>query len=349
MSSDSSNGGRRIRVLLVDDSKLYRAHIRRILEATPDIDIVGEASNGQEAVALTRRLRPDFLLLDVIMPVMDGITAIRKILSEKAVPILVLTSAQSTRDDFRVFDALEAGALDVVSKPRAGDDEAFANLAEDLPEKIRKLCRIRVLTRAPGRPEPAEAGENPLYVIGASTGGPQALNTVFRLLPATFPGSILVVQHISHGFLEGLVQWLGRDCELDIQIAQHRQRIEPGHIYFAPTQQHLALKGNHMVLNDDAPRNGCKPAADVLFSSAAIHAPAPTGVILTGMGNDGLEGSRELLRRGFRVLVQSPETCAAAGMPSAVIDGGQASEVLELEAIGMELVRLSGLAIQPAD
>lgn len=341
MSEDT----RRIRVLIVDDSKLYRAHIRRILEATPDLDVAGEAANGQEAIEMTRKLRPDFLLIDVIMPVMDGITAIRRILGEKAIPILVLTAAQSTRDDFRVFDALEAGALDVVPKPRAGDDEAFENLAEDLPEKIRKLCRIRVLTRAPPRPEAAE-DETPLYVIGASTGGPQALNTIFRILPESFPGSILVVQHISHGFLEGLVQWLGRDCELDIEIARNRQRMEPGHIYFAPTQQHLAIKGSHMILNDEPPRNGCKPAADILFSTAATYAVAPTGVILTGMGNDGLAGSREMLRRGYRVLVQSPETCAAAGMPTAVIDGGQASEVLELEAIANELIRLSGLPMR---
>lgn len=332
---------RKIRVLLVDDSKLYRAHIRRILEATPDIVVAGEASNGKEAIELTRKLRPDFLLLDVIMPVMDGITAIRRILSEKAIPILVLTAAQNARDDFRVFDALEAGALDVVSKPRPGDEQAFENLAEDLPERIRKLCRIRVITRAPPRPPPGEDHEAPIYVIGASTGGPQALNTIFRLLPASFPGSILVVQHISHGFLEGLVQWLGRDCALDIEIAHNRQRIEPGHIYFAPTQQHLTLKGRHMVLTDDPPRNGCRPATDVLFSSASIHAQVATGVILTGMGNDGLEGSREMLRRGFRVLVQSPDTCAAAGMPSAVIDGGQASAVLRLEDLAKELIRLS--------
>jgi len=331
-----------VEILLVDDSRLYRARLRQILEAHEDLRVVGEASNGEEAIRKTRELSPSFIVMDVMMPVMDGITAVRSILRERPIPILVLTAAER-RGTFSAFDALEAGALDVMAKPSASDPAAFQALEDGLPERIRSLARIKVVRRA-GEDEDVEPSRHPLFVLGASTGGPQALNTILRRLPAGFPSPVVVVQHISHGFLEGLVQWLGRECSLPVQVVAERTRLEPGHVYFAPTRQHLVVRGRNLVLDDGPEVNGCKPAADVLFRAVAGGDPgAVVGVVLTGMGQDGLEGSRALNRAGHRVLVQSPQTCAVAGMPNAVIDAQQASEVLELEGIAREMIRLSGL------
>jgi two-component system chemotaxis response regulator CheB len=178
-------------------------------------------------------------------------------------------------------------------------------------------------------------------VIAASTGGPQAINTVLRKLPADFPSPILVVQHISHGFLQGLVHWLERECKLKVQIASHGEAVRPGHIYFAPTQRHMELRSGSLFLTDAAPLNGCKPSADVLFSSAARAGGRVIAIVLTGMGADGLEGSRALNRSHHAVLAQSPRSCAVAGMPSAVIEAGQATQVLDLEGIAEEMCRLA--------
>lgn len=333
----------KIRVLLVDDSKLYRAHLRKLLEADGDIAVVAEAGNGREALDLNRDLEPDFVLMDVVMPVMDGITAVGAMLADRPVPILVLTAADGRGRDFTAFEALDAGALDVVMKPRSADPHGLEALAEELPAKIRSLHRIRVLPREARRPRPTPArdGECPVFVIGASTGGPQALTTLLRRLPGDFPGAVAVVQHISHGFLEGLVRWLGRDCKMKIKVAEDRDRLEPGRVYFAPTQRHLELKGRSLFLSDAPPRNGCRPSVDVLFESAAIALAKPVGIVLTGMGSDGLEGARRLNRSGGRTLVQVPASCAATGMPKAVIDGGEATEVLDVEEIASELIRLA--------
>lgn len=329
-----------VKVLLVDDSRLYRARLKQILEDEPAIEVVAEASNGEEAIRKTREVSPDLIIMDVIMPVMDGITAVRSILRERAVPILVLTAAERQDASFSAFAALEAGALDVMAKPASGDQRAFEELEQGLAERILGLSRIKVIT------QPAEVRSQlrpnaPVFLIAASTGGPQALNTVLRQLPKGFASPVVVVQHISHGFLEGLVQWLARECPLQVQIADDRTRMQPGHVYFAPTQRHLKIRGHELVLADDAPVNGCKPAADVLFASAAAGDGNVVAIVLTGMGSDGLEGSRALSRAGRRVLVQSPATCAVAGMPAAVLEAGQASEVLELDGIANEMLRLA--------
>lgn len=334
----------KIRVLVVDDSRLYRARVRQILESREELTVCAEASNGEEAIRLERQHEPDFIVMDVIMPIMDGITAVKAILKERSVPILVFTAADGEDKDLLAFEALEAGALDVMPKPRNSRPQDFGNLAEDLPERILSLSRIQVLPQkgAPvPRPVPTPESDSPIFLIAASTGGPQAINTVLRALPRNFPSPILVVQHISHGFLQGLVHWLGRECKLDVHIAENGQTALPGHIYFAPTQRHLELRSGQLFLTDAAPANGCRPAADVLFASAAQASQAVVAIVLTGMGQDGLEGSRTLNRHGHPVLVQSPRSCAVAGMPQAVIEAGQASQVLELDGIAREMQRLA--------
>ncbi len=332
---------KKTRILIVDDSRLYRAHLRKLLQNEDDFEICGEAENGKLAVQLNRELKPDFILMDVVMPVMDGITAIRAILQDRAVPILVLTAtgADGASADLRAFDALKAGALDVLAKPGAEESKEAATLAQDLPGKIRSLQRIRVFTHA--SPRANQTIQHPLFVLGASTGGPQALNTVLKLLPQEFPSSILIVQHISHGFLESLVKWLGRETPLTIEVAQESSRILPGHVYFAPTQRHLEIRNLRLALNNNPPQNGCRPAADVLFSSAAKEAIPTVGVILTGMGNDGAEGARNIHRLGGKILVQTPETCAVSGMPQAVIDAQITHTLLSLEGIAAEMTRLA--------
>lgn len=335
---------RRIRVLLVDDSALYRAFLRELLSDCPDIEIAGEAVNGKEAIARARELGPDLIVMDVVMPVMDGLTAVKAILAEHPIPILVLTSASGRAEP--AVEALVAGALDVMPKPEAGDRASLEALEDELPHKIRALSRIRVVTRTARneRPssDPPPVRKQRLFLIGSSTGGPQAMSAVLGRLPRNFPAPVLVVQHIAHGFLEGLIDWLSRECKLPIEVATDGGKVLPGKVYFAPTRRHLELQGPGLTrLVDTPPVNGCKPSVDVLFQSAADLGASVVAVVLTGMGQDGLAGSRALARAGARVLVQTPQSCAVPGMPSAVIDAGEASEVLEPESIGDTMVRLA--------
>jgi two-component system chemotaxis response regulator CheB len=332
-----------MQVLIVDDSRLYRARLRQIIEEAQGLEVAAEATNGEEAVRMVREHTPDFIVMDVIMPIMDGITAVRAILSERSVPILVFTAADGDDRDLLAFEALEAGALDVLPKPRNSGPKEFLQLAEDLPERILALSKIQVMAQPPQISPPGSGlkERTPLFLIGASTGGPQAINTVLRELPSSFLSTILVVQHISHGFLPGLVHWLSRECRMQVEIARHGQIMLPGHVYFAPTQKHLEFRGDQLLLTDGPPRNGCKPSADVLFGAAEREGRDVVGIVLTGMGSDGLEGARTLNRLRHNVLVQSPRTCAVAGMPTAIIEAGQATQVLELTGITREMIRLS--------
>lgn len=335
----------RVRVLLVDDSRLYRSYLRELLEEDPEIEVVAEAGNGQDAVRLVDEVEPDLVIMDVMMPIMDGITAVKSILKRRAVPILVHTAATGEEATRTAFDALEAGALDVLPKPDPSAPQQHDLLAEDLPHKVRSLSRIRVVPKGgavvPARPVSRPGGGPPLFVVGASTGGPQALHSVLRELPVDFRSSVVVVQHIANGFLEGLVSWISQDCEVDIRIATHGTRIEPGKVYFAPTLRHTEISGDVLTLSDGPPVNGCKPSADVLFQSVASRGRRVVGVVLTGMGQDGLEGARALRNRGSLVLVQEPRTCAVPGMPRAVIDGGQSTQVLDLQDLAREMKRLA--------
>jgi two-component system chemotaxis response regulator CheB len=369
-----------IRVLIVDDSPTLRLLIRAILESDPELQAVGEARNGEEAVALCHKLQPDIITMDVRMPKMDGFQAIRCIMAESPRPIVVLTSTMSDEELRVSFKALEVGALMVVGKPHGlpGEDPE----ADRLILQVKAMAGVKVVTRrrwlqketpTPLRgepvlseacPEPRRRVEGPaepprdrlrprpapgpvrLIAIGASTGGPPALQIILSQLPADLPVPVVVVQHISLGFVEGLARWLNETTPLRVKVADHGEHLRPGTVYLAPDDQHLGVTQNGLVrLSASPPVDRHRPSVTALFESVARnYGAAAVGVLLTGMSDDGAQGLRALHDASSRTIAQDEATCVVFGMPKEAIALGAVEEVLPLEQIGARLGALVAAA-----
>lgn len=345
---------RPIRVLLVDDSPLALEIVRRMLEHEPAISVCGTAGDGAEALALIPRLTPDVVCTDLHMPGMSGLEFIREVMALHPVPILVLSIAVQREHTDTIFEMLEAGAVDIVAKPRGGLCEASAGLAGELVSKIKVVAGVVALRRRRRRPaaEPValpplvggRSGLRPRIVgIAASTGGPQAIETVLRHLPRNFPLPVLCIQHIAEGFMEGLVQWLARSTPIPVCIAQDGHLPLPGTAYFAPDGMHLELDAHGRLRCSPELRGQLhRPSADLALASLArMHGRDAVGVVLTGMGRDGAAGLAEIAAAGGATIAQDEETSVVFGMPGAAIANGAARLVLPLGQVAPALVRLA--------
>jgi len=337
-----------VRVLVVDDSVVVRELLREMLEHAPDIEVVGEAANGREAVERTVSLEPDLVTLDVRMPVMDGLEAVREIMAVKPTPILIITASLS-KDELDVsFEAIHRGALDVMLKPRIESRSEYLEIRDGLVERIRMLSRIRVISRPRRKarktrtiPSAKAKERNYAVVMGASLGGPAAVMTVLKALSENFPAPVVVVQHIASGFAEGFTLWLQRHLPFEVRLAQDGDRLRAGRILVAPDGFHTVVEGMAVRLTDDPPINSCKPAVDALFHSAADAFRERTiAILLTGMGHDGAAGAASVKERKGHVLVQDEDSCVVFGMPKAAIQRGAADDVLPLVEIPEALVSL---------
>lgn len=340
-----------IRVLVVDDSPLVRQILGRLLEADPAVRVIGYAADGKEAVEKTFRLRPDLITMDIRMPGMDGLEATEKIMAYRPTPILIITSARDRRGVRVSMEALAAGALEVVEKPTLTPGDSWEALGAALVEKVKLLAGIKVIThlrgrsRQPaGRPLPVER-ERPRRVIGVgvSTGGPAVLATILGALPADFPLGLLIVQHITEGFMAGLVEWLSRQARLSIRLASEGDQVRPGVALMAPEGVHLIVeRGGRAHLGRTPPVGGHRPSADVLLHSLAdVYGEATVGVLLTGMGRDGAEGLLAVRSAGGYTMVQDEESCAVFGMPKAAIELGAAQAILPPAGIAERLMQLA--------
>jgi two-component system chemotaxis response regulator CheB len=352
-----------IRVLIVDDSPTLRHLIRAILESDPALRVVGEARHSDEAVALAHKLQPDIITMDIHMLQADGYQATRRIMAESPRPIVVLSDSKSNLEPANSLEALNAGALIVVGKPHGlpGADPQ----ADQLIAQVKTMAEVKVVRRrwwllgekpASPRGEPVEPGQNRpvvttpravsgpvrLIAIGASTGGPPALQIIFGQLPPGLPVPILVVQHISHGFVGGLARWLDDTTPLRIKVAENSESLRPGTVYLAPDDQHLLVaQGNLALLKTSPPVDGHRPSVTVLFESVARHyGSTAVGVLLTGMGSDGAQGLKALHDAGGHTIAQDEATSVVFGMPQQGIALGVAHEVLPLEQIGPRLAEL---------
>lgn len=330
------------RVLLVDDSPSVRAVLRRFLRRTDDLQVAGEAEDGQQAVQAVFDLQPDVILMDLQMPVMDGYTAIEKIMAVQPTPIVVLTSRANRNQMQTAFEAMRRGALEVLPKPE--DTESWNLLADSLPQVVRAVADLprkapppepRRRRPASPPPEPRPTRERhpvPRWIgVGASTGGPAAIREFLAELPVPCPATVLIVQHISPGFELGLADWLNRELSLDVRVARRGERLAPGQVRFAPAGFHLKVSPRGTVELDgkSPPCHSHRPAADELFRSLALHHPGSSaGVVLTGMGSDGAEGLAELRRRGGWTLVQDEASAVIYGMPRVALEQGAADEAL---------------------
>lgn len=328
------------RVLVCDDSPSYALALKVFLEQDRDLRVVGMCASGEEALAAMPRLRPDLVTMDLELPGVDGLEAVEMIATAHGVPVLVL-SAHAARGSQRAAAALGAGALDAFPKHEISLREPHGARAIAFRRRVRRLARVR--SSGPYRPptmRAAAAGPS-VVAVCASTGGPLALAKVLADLPASFRLPILVVQHMANGFLDGLIDWLGTRTALSVRVARDDAPLRQG-VWFAPEGAHLVVDGRrHTVFDADSIAGYHRPAADMLFTSlAASVGPGAVGVVLTGMGSDGADGTAAVRAAGGLTIAQDRETSAIFGMPRAAADQG-AELILPLSQIGPRLVELA--------
>lgn len=337
------------RVLVVDDAVIIRRIVSEVVEADPDLELAGWASNGRIGLAKIPQINPDCIILDVEMPEMDGLETLAEI--RKSYPLLpvIMFSTLTGRGATKTLEALARGATDYVTKPAnvGSVSECLERLRTELLPKIKTYAASRhAVPRAAGRTDKVlpllrsrAAGHTPeIVVIAASTGGPNALSAVVPALPGDFPLPVVIVQHMPPIFTELFAKRLDEISALTVREAAEATELMPGHVYIAPGGKHLELsKGLRTVtlkLTEDPPENSCRPAADVLFRSAVrIYGGAVLGVVLTGMGQDGLRGCQGIIEAGGRVLAQDQASSVVWGMPGAVTQAGLPEQVLALDQV----------------
>jgi two-component system, chemotaxis family, protein-glutamate methylesterase/glutaminase len=362
-----------LRILLVDDSATVRRVLRRMLESDPTISVVGEATNGLEALAQVDELRPGLVILDVRMPVMDGVETTRQIMAYRPTPILVLTGNLSSYDVDITFQMLGAGALDVIEKPTLTNPAEVERARIQLISKVKLLARVKVVTHLRGRRqhqaklsvlsselpirEISQEGlplhtDNaalktqhsklntqhvalfPIVIIGASTGGPRVVRQILAALPATCRAAVVVVQHIAEGFSSGMAEWLGSSSVLPVTVASENERVAPGRVLIAPERRDLLLKMSGRVHLSDLPLLMQRPAIDITMQSAAeAFGSRVIGVLLTGMGRDGALGLQAIKRAGGYTIAQDEASSTIYGMPRAAVELGAAAAVMNPEQI----------------
>ncbi|HEX9582398.1 MAG TPA: chemotaxis-specific protein-glutamate methyltransferase CheB [Gemmatimonadales bacterium] len=352
-----------IRVVVAEDSHTARQLLVEILESDPEIRVVGQAANGVEAVDLTARLRPDLVAMDVHMPQLDGLEATKEIMVKAPTPIVIVSSSVSGREVELSLNAMRAGALMVMAKPDDPRSARFDGRRAELLAMVKAMAQVKVVRRwpvrataaaaAPGarvsRPGPRASAR--LVAIAASTGGPAALQQILSSLPRDFGLPILVVQHMAAGFIQGLADWLGGNCNLRVTVARHGERLAPRTVYLAPDDRQLGVTAEGRIVVVDEPAvGGFRPSATYLFQSAARAAgSAVAAVILTGMGADGVAGLKDVKAAGGVVLAQDEATSVVYGMPREAVGAGVVDAVLPVEEIAGRLLALAPGAGVPTD
>lgn len=337
-----------IRVVVIDDSAFMRKAISTMLENDPEIQVVGTAKNGQEGLDLVRRQNPDVVTLDIEMPVMDGLTTLKHIMMEMPRPVIMISSLTVDGAE-ATLKALDAGAVDFIPKKLSRVSLEIIKIEEDLQAKVKAVAKRRRNFR-PLRPRPApqslpalasrprRTGTRPVIAIGVSTGGPPALQSILSQLPADFPAAILIAQHMPQAFTGPFAKRLNSLCPLDVSEAVDGAPVTAGKVFVAPGGAHLRLQRQgtqlRVEVSDQPAESLYKPSANELLASVAqVCGNRAMGVLLTGMGNDGLEGARQLKKAGGKILAQSDATCVVYGMPKAVVDAGLADMVVDLPEI----------------
>ena len=347
-----------VRVLIVDDSAVTREVLTALLNSDPEIRVVGHASTGLEAVEMTATLRPDLVMMDLMMPGMDGMDATRRIMARHPTPVLFLSSFFDKDRSYTRADAIAAGALDVVEKPALMPDWRWQNSAGKLIQKVKALAKVPVIAHIHGArkllaQEEAqfESFVGPaadVVVIGASSGGPRVIEALLSSLPSTYALGIVVVQHMTDGFTASMLRWLQERCVLQIKVAEAGDAIVPRRVLFTPENWHLVAGiGGRIHLSDSEPVNGHRPSIDVTFQSIAkVYGARSAGILLTGMGSDGAKGLLAIRQAGGVTIAQDEESSPIFGMPRAAIELRAAQQVLppagiirSLSALHVERVR----------
>lgn len=347
------------RVLVIEDSLTVRKHIVEVLSLDPELEVVGEAEDGKEGIELCQKLRPDIITLDMMLPIMSGLAATEYIMAYFPTPILIVSSSTNRGELFKTYEALTAGALDVLEKPVGGQsDDAWE---KKLVATVKLIARIKVIThprarlgsmgqRQNGAPLPARMasttrGALRAVAIGVSTGGPAALVEILRGLPADFPVPILMVIHLGRLFAPAFAEWLDGQSPVRVAFARDGEPLPAfgkGRVLMASPDRHLTVRNGRIHITDEAERHSCRPSVDVLFESLAREfGEQCAACLLTGMGKDGAQGLLEIRRAGGATVAQDEETSVVFGMPREAILLGAAEKVLPLKSIAAELSNLA--------
>jgi two-component system chemotaxis response regulator CheB len=344
--------GKKVSVLVVDDSDICRQLICEALGRDPDLEVVGTCANGKEALEAARGLRPQVITMDVEMPVMDGLTAVEHIMAEVPTPILMLTADPRQQAPELTCRALELGALALQIKPAIDAGPEAWNLSREvkLLSSVRVIRHIHNSKRRP--PLPGTGGVTPAPTMGmpygvlavaSSTGGPQVLFRILSELPADFPTPIVIVQHINAAFSESLAGWLANSSKLKVRLAQDGEQLLPGNVLIAPPGQHMMIPfRGRVALRPGVERDGHMPSGTVLLESAAkAYGRRTLGLILTGMGEDGADGMLAIRQAGGLTLAQNEESCVVYGMPGASVARKAVDHLVHGDDIAGALVRLA--------
>jgi two-component system chemotaxis response regulator CheB len=346
-----------IRILIVDDSPSAAEYLAGIFSADQEFCVAGIATSGAEGIGMVERLRPDIVSMDFTMPDMNGFEATRRIMSSCPTPIVIVSSLYDRHAVSLSFRALEAGALSILPKPPSISSPEFPRQRQELVRTFKAMAGVRVIRRSTAgratnppssapKPRPAASllqRDVSLVAVGASTGGPQVIQQFLSKLPADFPVPILIVQHITPGFTEGMAAWLGQSTPLPVTLATAGDIPRGGHVYLAPQGRHLEIAPDgRLQLTDALPEHGACPSVSRLFRSvASVCAASAVGILLTGMGRDGAAELLLMRKKGALTIAQDRESSIVHGMPGEAIRLGGASLILPPPAIALLLANLS--------
>jgi two-component system chemotaxis response regulator CheB len=343
MTSSTTNPLLKTRILVVDDSPIFRNYWRKLLSDQPDLEVIGHGENGQVAIEKSLAMKPDLLIIDIEMPVMDGLTAIPLLLKDRPELRILVASSLTKAGSGPAIEALARGAADYLAKPQGqAATDSLETLRSELLQKVRAIAK---------RPEPTKTappshlastkrgGPISAIAIGSSTGGPNALEIVLKSIPSHCTPPIFITQHMPKYFLTALAARIGKIANRPCREPVDGEVIKEGHIYVAPGDVHLQFRRSgpqiEAILANTQPENYCRPAVDPMFRSLAnIYSSELLAVVLTGMGEDGAKGARDIVERGGQVIVQDEATSVVWGMPGAVAKAGLASKVLPIHEIG---------------
>ncbi len=349
-----------LKVLIAEDSSTIRFILKRILNSDPNITVVGEAEDGEKAVELCKKLKPDIVTMDIRMPKMNGFEATQEIMQFCPTPILVISASVQSEDLNIAFNAIKAGALDIVEKPKGNLSFDFEKIGKRIVQKVKILSEVKVIRQRSSlkRQIQSSASNNDVQreksllnnsiprvevvAIVCSTGGPKALLSILKDIPANFSVPIVVVQHITPGFGQGLIDWLNAETDLRVKFADQGEKIEAGIVYFAKDDHHIRVTSDGTIdLSHEADVVGLRPYGNYLFDSVAEHfGKRSIGIILTGMGRDGADGLKKMKDNGAVTIGQDKQSSVVYGMPKEAFDIGGISIQLPLEQIAEQIKKL---------
>ena len=332
-----------ISVLVVEDSFVARELLVHLLASDAEIQVIGTAADGQQALTFLETRQPDIITMDIHMPHLDGFETTCRIMETRPTPIVMVSANLKAGETELAFRALRAGALDAVEKPSGPGHPDYEKLSRQLLDTVKAMAGVKVIKRWPQKNSPATSPQKPLQVLaashaakkyqavvmGASTGGPPVLQTILNALPADFPLPIAIVQHIAPGFTQGMADWLTQTTQFPVSLALNGETMSAGRAYMAPDNCHLSVDSNaRLWLRDTPPENNLRPAVAVLFRAAEVaFGGACIAVLLTGMGRDGAEELRVLKDAGAVTLAQDQASSIVHGMPGEAIKLGAATYV----------------------